>query len=92
MLGKFCETMFFQGEIGNPLKEQTVCFQALKHIHHPIGKMLFIHKAHLLFKGEQATPLLGKILLAVILIYSTGWRVMTIWLGMCDAWDSPDHN
>ena len=45
MLRKFCEALFLQGEIGNPLKEQIIS----KHSNTIYSPMLFIHEAHLLF-------------------------------------------
>lgn len=76
---------FFQGETDNPLKEQTVSKHSST-IYSPTGKMLFIHEAHLLFKVEQATPLLGKIFVSCDSdLFDRMESNKTIWLGMCDA-------
>lgn len=73
---------FFSGEIFNPLKEETAskCSDA---IYIPTGNMLFICEAHLFFKVDLPTPLLGKILLAAILIYAMGWRIIKLFRWGC---------
>lgn len=83
---KFCETIFFfQGETGNPLKEQTVSEHS-HIIYSPTGKMLFIHEAHLLLKVEQATPLPEKIFVSCNCdLFNRMESNKTIRLGMRDA-------
>lgn len=73
---------FFSGEIFNLLKEETAskCSDA---IYIPTGNMLFIREAHLFSKVDLPTPLLGKILLAAILIYAMGWRIIKLFRRGC---------
>lgn len=61
----------------NPLKEQAVS-KYPNTIYIPTGQMLFTQEAHLFFKVGQATPLPGKILSAVVLIYAVGWTGMRL--------------
>lgn len=76
---------FFQGETGNPLKEQTVSEHS-HIIYSPTGKMLFIHEAHLLLKVEQATPLPEKIFVSFDCdLFDRMESNKTIRLGMRDA-------